>query len=314
MNRSLKILSLLSFAALAFSCQKGPLAVAAPGALIADAKSGCVIRAGLGIYDISAGESTWRDSLLLGEKLSLLGETTKAPLAGDNSQYNFVRVKRESGAVGWALADYVVSRCVLSVVKADDVIVYKEAQDSSATGTSLSSGAIVARHTESVTAPFVRITWYDSTSNTLSRGLYVRDQDISTRPDDVQGAVILLLANGEKDPAQRKALLQSAAKSYPGSLFIARIEDAIAAISAPPVARATEKFFATMVCADNGVNVRDAPDEKTGAVVATLTRGQTVEVEEQTTESFTIGSATAPWYRIKEPAGWVFSAWLGPEQ
>jgi hypothetical protein len=206
---------------------------------------------------------------------------------------------------------------VLSVVKVDDTMVYKEPSDAAAAGSSLSSGTIVARHDEPVTAPFVKITWCDPGTGTLSRGMYIHDGDVSTKPDDVQSAVILLRSAGEKNPEQKKALLQSAAKSYPGSLFITRIEDAIAAITAitaPPETRATEKFFATMTCTDNAVNVRDAPGEKAGAVVATLTKGQTVAVEEQTTESYTIGTDTAPWYRIREPAGWVFGAWLGPEE
>ena len=311
MKHGVKIFSLLSVAVLAVSCQKAPQLASAPGALTADAKSGFVIRAGLGIYDISDGAAKWLDTLLLGEKLSLQGGTQKATVGAD--QFDFLRVKRASGAAGWALADYIVSNCVLSVTKTDEVIVYKQPMDAGATGTSLSSAMVVARLNESVTAPFARITWYDPASRTLSRGVYAHDEDLSTKPDDVQSAVLLMLASGATTPEQKKALLQSAAKSYPSSLFIARIEDAATALAAPPVARATEKFFGTMVCTDNGVNVRDAPDEKSGSVVATLTKGQKVEVEEQTTDSYTIGTDTAPWYRIKEPAGWVFGAWLGPE-
>jgi hypothetical protein len=50
---------------------------------------------------------------------------------------------------------------VLSVVKVDDTMVYKEPSDAASTGSSLSSATIVARHEEPVTAPFVRITWCD---------------------------------------------------------------------------------------------------------------------------------------------------------
>ncbi len=313
MNRAMKIFSLLSLIALAMSCQKTPPVTFAPGALMADGNSGFVIRPGLGLYDISAGESTWHDGVLLGEKLSFLGETTKAPIGSDSRQYEFVHVKRDSGAVGWVLADYVVSRCVLSVAKIDDVLIYKEPKDAAATGRSLASATIVARSTESVTAPFARITWCDPATGALSQSQYVHDEDLSTKPDDVQVAVLLQLASAAKSPDQKKALLQSASRSYPSSLFIARVEDALAAIAAPAVTHETMKFVAPMVATDNGVNVRNAPDETAGAVVATLTKGQTVEVEEQTTESFTIGTDTAPWYHIKEPAGWVFGAWLTPE-
>ncbi len=311
MSRVVKIFSLLALVALAVSCQKAPPVSTAPGALTADAKSAFVIRADLGIYDINAGAAKWLDGLLLGEKLQLVGGTQKATLA--SGQYDFIHVKRDSGVTGWALADYVVSNCVLSVVKTDGVIIYSAPKDAAATGKSLSSATVVARISESVAAPFAKITWYDPAARVLSQNQYVHEDDLSSKPDDAQGTVLLQLASNAKSPDQKKALLQSAQRSYPSFLFITRVEDALTAVAAPAVTRETIPFVATMVATDNNVNVRSAPDETSGAVVATLTKGQTVQVEEQTTESFTIGADTSPWYRIKEPAGWVFGVWLAPE-
>jgi hypothetical protein len=69
-----------------------------------------------------------------------------------------------------------------------------------------------------------------------------------------------------------------------------------------------------MITGTDSVSVFDAPDEKTGKLLASLPKGRTVEILEKTTESFAIGETNAPWFRIREPAGWVFGASLALPQ
>jgi hypothetical protein len=296
------------------SCQKTATAPA-PGAaaLVADARTGLVIRAGEGLWDIQDGAAKWSSALLLGEKLSLTGKTGKAAPAGGQER-DYVEVKRESGASGWARQDYVISKCALCVVSGDDAIVYSEPKNTAATAVNVPKLTIVAVHADGGVSPYVRITWFDPASLVLSRSVYVREDALSRKPDDVQSIILLQIAQASKNPKQQQALLESARKDYPGSVFITQIEDALAAVSVPEAAKATEKFFATLVSVDDKVNVRSAPDETGGSVVTQLAKGQKVEVEEQTKESFTIDGQTAQWYRIKDPAGWVFGAWLAPEE
>ncbi len=295
------------------SCQKGPQKPAEASANAANAKSGFVIIAGLGLADIAEGKAKFVDSLTLGEKVALTGLAGKGT-GSDGKERDFVQVKRDSGSTGWARTEYVVPNCFLGVVTADESIVYSEPKNTAATARSILKTTVLAVHAESAGQPLLKVTAYDPAANLFHKDVYLRGEDVSSKPDDVQGAILLQLAGATKNPKQKEAFLKSAARDHPGSLFIAQIEESLAALSAPPPAKATEKFFATMAATDDAVNVRDAPDEKSGKVVGTLAKAQKVDVQEQTTESFTVGDKTAPWYKISEPAGWVFGAWLAPEE
>jgi len=130
----------------------------------------------------------------------------------------------------------------------------------------------------------------------------------------VQSVILLLLAQASTNRKQKQALLSSAQKDYPGSAFMVQIDDALAVITEPSLSKATEAFTAAMLSTGDAVDVRDTPDESAGSAVAQLSKGQKVEVQERTKDSFTIGGATAPWYRITAPAGWVFGSSLSPAE
>jgi hypothetical protein len=82
----------------------------------------------------------------------------------------------------------------------------------------------------------------------------------------------------------------------------------VSPMNAAVTAGASGKFS---VIADK-VNVRAAPDEKNGEVVAQVNSSDRVEILEKTLDSYTIKDQAAPWYRIKDPSGWVFGAFLKP--
>jgi hypothetical protein len=71
-----------------------------------------------------------------------------------------------------------------------------------------------------------------------------------------------------------------------------------------------EEYSAALAAGESNVSVRDTPDEKTGKVVAMLSSGQRVDVVGKTKENYTVEDRTAPWYRIREPAGWVHGSSL----
>jgi hypothetical protein len=313
MRRAWMLPALVGLVLLTVSCQKAPVAPTAPSAMTADAKAGFVIRSGEGLWDIQDGVAKWADSLLLGEKLALTGQTAKAVVSG-GQQRDYIEVKRDSGKTGWARLDYVISNCSLAVVGSEEAILYTEPKNTAATGSGIPKLTIVAIHKEGSTPPYVKVTWFNPTTLVLSKGVYIRDDVVSQKPDDVQSVILLQLAAASTNVKQQQALLASAQKDYPGSAFITQIEDAMAALTPTAISPATEKFFATLVSTDDKVNVRDTPDATAGSVVSQLVKGQKVEVEEQTKDSFTIDDKTAPWYRIKDPAGWVFGAWLAPEE
>ncbi len=325
MGRLLKISVFVVMVLFAFACQKGQTPPAAAGAAgqgggqaveapaavkpdVADASHGFVIRFGLGLAEISEGNVKYVASLTLGEKVALTGQSQKA------ADRDFVEVTRDSGKTGWARADYVVANSMLGVVSAEDPVLFSEPKDTGATARSVPRLSILAVSADSADQPFYKVTVYDPASQVLSSEVYLESDVVSLKTDDVQSAILLKLAEASDKPAQKQAFLQSAAREHPGSAFILQIEEELAALSAPAPSLATEKFFASMFSTSDNVNVRDAPDESAGKVVASLKTGQAVEIEEKTTEEYTVQDRTAPWYRIKEPAGWVFGGWLATEE
>ncbi len=315
MMRPVSLLALVLLPLAIVSCQKAPSAAAAqpPAAIVADSSSGFMVRSGQGLYDIVDGNAKWTTALLLGEKLALTGQAAKGKLS-DGKDRDFVQVKRDSGTVGWARAEYVVSNALLAVVTADGAVVYKEPKNTAATGTTVPQMTVLAIQADSAGQAYIRVTWFDPVSLMLWKDVYVRNEGISTRLDDVESVILLQLAAASANETQKRALLDSAAKDYPGSSFILKIEEALAAIAASQSPKSVEKFFAAMLSTADKVNVRDAPDETAGKVLAQLSKGQKVDVEEKTTESYTVGDQTAPWYRIADPKGWVFGAFLGVEE
>jgi hypothetical protein len=307
MRRSLLLVCLLPFCFL-IACERNPQAPPSQQAAVADAKSAFVIMGGLPLWDLAAGSLTLKESIPLGEKLALLGQTAKAAQSGKDR--DFLQVKRDSGKEGWVRADYVVPSSILAVVTADDAVIYTEARNTAATGSLVPKMTVLVIHSDSGGQAFIRVTFYDPAAKVLSRGVQLKNEGVSSRPDDVQAAILFQLAAGSKNQVQKEAFLKSAAKDHPGSAFIVQIQEALVALASPTPSRATEEFFAAMQSTDDGVSVLDAPDEKAGKIVATLSKGQKVDVEAKTTESYSIGELSAPWYRIREPAGWVFSASL----
>jgi hypothetical protein len=307
MRRSLLPACLLPLCFL-IACQRTPQIPASQQAAVADAKSAFVVMGGLPLWDLANGNLTLKETIPLGEKLALLGQSAKALQSG--KERDFLQVKRDSGKEGWVRAEYAVPSSILAVVTADDAVIYTEARNTAATGSLVPKMTVLAIHSDSGGQAFIRVTFYDPAAKVLSRGVQLKNEGVSSRPDDVQAAILIQLAAASKNLIQKEAFLKSAAKDHPGSAFIAQIQEALAALASPTPSRATEEFFAAMQSADDGVSVLDAPDEATGKVVATLSTGQKVDVIGKTSDTYAVGDLTAPWYRIREPAGWVYGASL----
>jgi uncharacterized protein YgiM (DUF1202 family) len=255
-------------------------------------------------------------TLPIGEKLTLLGQAAKAVQAG--KERNFVQIRRDSGNEGWVRADLVISKSILAVVTIDTAAIYQAPNNTAATTSTIPRMSIVAIASDTGGMTFIRVTGFDAAAKILLRNVYLRNEGVSSNPDDVQAAILLQLATASKNLTQQHAFLTSAIKDHPGSLFLPELNAALAALTAPrpaaPLQRATEPAAAVMVTSDDKASVYDAPDEKTGKLLATLPKGQKVDVLEKTTDTYAIGEKSAPWYRVREPAGWLFGASLAAPQ
>jgi hypothetical protein len=224
--------SVALFVLLAFlSCRKEPDR-RIPESMVADARSAFAIVDALPLWTLSGESLGSRETMPVGEKLSLLGQSAKYTVAGKERDY--VQVKRESGSTGWVRADFVVSKAILAVVTSDNAVIYSVPHNTAATTETVAAMTIVAIHADTGGMRFIRVTCYDETAKALLRGVYLRNEGVSSNPDDVQGAILLKLAAGSRNTRQQKAFLTSAIKDHPGSLFIPQLTAALAALDAPP--------------------------------------------------------------------------------
>jgi hypothetical protein len=290
------------------SCAKKPSAAKPQKASVADDKSGFAIMAETPLWDLSAGTLTLKETLQIGERVDLLGQSARATQAG--KQREFIAVRRDTGKNGWARADFIVSRSILAVTT-DEAIVYDAPKNTAATTTVIPPMTVLAIRSDSGGQTFIRVTAYDSAARTLLRNVFLRNEGVSAKPDDVQSVILLALAGASKNAKQKEAFLSSAVKDHPGSAFLKQITEARTALrAAPPVDRAVEECSRAMVVGEENVAVRDSPDERTGRIVGSLASGRNVDVVEKTKDAYTVEGRTAPWYRIEEPAGWVHGASL----
>jgi hypothetical protein len=229
MRRSLVPAALLSVLPL-LCCQPKP-ALPAVTSVVADAKSAFVIMADLPLYGMEQGALVARGTLPIGEKLALLGPAAKAFQAG--KERDFVPVRRDSGKEGWVRADLVISKSVLAVVTADTAAIYEAPHNTAATTSIIPRLSIVAISSETAGLTFVKVTGFDSAAKILLRNIYLRNESVSSNPDDVQAAILLQLAADSNSSTQQQAFLTSAIKDHPGSLFIPELNAALAALTAP---------------------------------------------------------------------------------
>jgi hypothetical protein len=281
------------------------------GAQRVDKNVAYAILADTPLWDISADKKlTWKASLQLGEKVQLLGQTMQAT-QNDRAQ-DFVKVKRAKGDDGWAPLELVIPQSIPGVVVADRSVVYTDSANTAASGATLPRMSVVAViGGKAAGQPFTKFTAWDAASRAYHKEQYLRSEDVSTSEADVQSAILLQLAAASKDPVQKEAFLKAAAKDYTGSVFAGVVADTLAAMQGKPAGStvASESASGTRTASADNVNVRSSPDT-TSSVVGTLSSGTRVRVLDRTVDESTIDGRTERWYRIEEPAGWVFGGYL----
>ncbi len=301
------------------ACKKNPSSDEAPIALsdeqkelITDAESGFCILDNLTIWEISSGVSKTISGCMIGEKLALLGQTTQIVQAG--ARRDLIHVRQSSGREGWARTEYVIPNSVLAVIVDDEVSILEKPDAQADTGRLLPRMTILAIYKDSAATAFLRVSCVEPASGRLDKSVYLRNSGISSLIDNVKSAILYQIASRTENSKKRAAFLTSALSDYPRSAFTADIRQALETTEEPVAEEIpTEKFAAVFTANDDGVNVLSVPDETAGSIVATLQKGRTVESVERTTQSYIIGTLSAPWFKIKNPEGWVFGISLSPK-
>jgi hypothetical protein len=232
MGRALFFASAIASAFLLLSCQKSP-PPAAPTAAIADSKSCFSIVPDLSLWGFSGTALTQKGTVQIGEKLALLGQTRKATLNG--KERDFLSVRRDTGTEGWVRADSVVSNAILAVTTSE-VVIYSVPRNTAATTATIARMTVLAIHSDSGGMPFIHVSVFNAQQKPSVSEVWLRNEGVSARPDDVQAAILLQLAAASKSSKQQEAFLSSGIKDYPQSLFLPQLQQAFEALHAPPQA------------------------------------------------------------------------------
>jgi hypothetical protein len=230
MGRTLFFASAIASILLLLSCQKSQTPQP-PAAAIADSKSCFSLVPDVTLWDIAGTSLTPKGSVQIGEKLVLLGQTRHATLNG--KERDLLKVRQDTGSEGWVSADYVVSNAILAVTISDTVI-YSVPRNTAATPVSIPRMTVLAIHSDSGGMLFIHVSYYDPAGKDGLKEVYLRNEGVSARPDDVQAALLLQLAAASKSPKQQEAFLTSGITDYPGSLFLPQLQAALDTLRTPP--------------------------------------------------------------------------------
>lgn len=259
------------------------------------------------------GKLKWQEALTIGDKVTLLNQTGKFKVEGNEREYT--KVKSLSGKEGWVRTPYIASKSSLAVVKAEKSLIYSEPRDVKITSKFLTHMTLVAILQDGSSGAFLKIQAYDTFQDALfsADSTFVSPDDLTTSEADVNAVILYTVAAANKNATVKKNLLNVINAKYSSTMFLGKIQSVLS--GAPVVNSAgkeTKPAVGTFTINDNNVNVRATPDEKNGQVLSQLSLGYAVEVLEVTAQTYTVGGMTGYWYRLKEPAGWVFGTFLTP--
>ena len=184
------------------------------------------------IYGDDTGDQTtrvrWADQMDLGERVAT-GETRRMTYCLTGNAYYFIAVRRDTGAEGWSWATEVAPGGNLAVAVAENANLYRGPRAIQVIGTALTRKAVVVYHPETETDGFVQIRGFDPGRGVnILAGKYVRRASLSMSNCDIQSSILLqtALALPEYQPqaaARREALLGSALRDHPDSVFFPEV-------------------------------------------------------------------------------------------
>lgn len=264
-----------------------------------------VIRGGVGLYAKSGDVMKWKDSLGIGQPLTVSGGAVKSKVEKDTYEYSFLPVTLESGADGYVIEQYVAVDATLGAVTSDLATLYKQAKETAVLATIVPVMNIVATFPVEGKPDFYRILGYDAASGDRYADRFMAASDVSIRGDDVNAALLMSAIKSVSKKEQKRKLLSTIQNKYPASAFSGKVQELQIALE--PSKMGTSPLSGEYVAGQDGT-IRDIPSVF-GASVKKLAKGDPVTVVEATSEKFTIGEDTAPWIRVSKPAeGWVFGS------
>ncbi|MDR1506730.1 MAG: SH3 domain-containing protein [Treponema sp.] len=271
-----------------------------------------LIRASL--WELQNGNQVkWVRYVNAGETVEWKGESQKLINTSDNKEYDYYRV--HAGGDYW-IRDYAVKGpAIPGVVLAEGAMLYSQPD----LGLPLMSGTntihqytIVAVDPEVVVDPKTSTRFFKTNAYYIADGKYyvvnnryVKEENISTDPNDVRGMSLYQLAMATENLLAKRELLNNAL-AVSGRYHELVQRELVELDYADRIETMDARDF---VVIEDDLSVYDRPDE-TGSQVEYVEYGQTVTATARTKEPVNLYGITDYWYKIQEPKGWIFGAWV----
>lgn len=257
-----------------------------------------------------------------GEEVSMLDEEIDGR-AGD-LKMRFLKILDKNDDEMWVNQRYIIPDGKIAVIIQDDVLLYEEAKLTKYTSSMLPKGQLVGVYPEK-DGVFTQISGWNESLYGFAQ-IYVKSDTISTNENDITAVILMDRAIKEENDTIKKQVLNTAAELNSATFgneiirLLAEMSDGLDNAAAKetgvktPVTerpkRESEAFIMDGLIISDNVRVRDYPYEAGSEIITTLSTGQNIVIVEKTISIYTIDGDTAPWFKISEPEGWVFGAFV----
>jgi hypothetical protein len=278
-----------------------PDAIGETSPAAAPAGNAFVIRPDASFWILKDGLLGYADALSLGMEITVKGPAEKHKYK--DGELSVVPVALDTGKEGYAIDTQVAEADSLAVVTSDLATIYKEPKDTAVMTVILPKLNIIAVSPAEANPEFYKFKGYHAESMELYATRFVQAADVSTSPEDVNTALLLIAAKSMKKKEQKQKLVSTIVAKYPASAFTSTVQELQIALDpdklglAPVGARYKVK----------GVGIlRDIPSIF-GSEVKRFAAGDLIDVSDATAERYVVNDATAPWLKVSGPVqGWIF--------
>jgi len=267
----------------------------------------------LALWKEDEGVLKWIKNLSIGDRVKLSDQTGKFKTEGSDAERDYVKVIY-GDKEGWTRPNYLAAKAKLGAIIATKAKIYTEPRDIKVTARYVSGMTLVAVFNEGSEGDYLKVAGYDYDQKVLlNDSTFVSKSDVTMQEVDINAITLYIASTQAKTVELKINLLSTIMDKYSGSFFAPQIETALndlKGISTKPSTPTSGNFLVL----EDKVNIRETSDEINGKILGVLAKDTIITVTDMTTESYTINGKTAPWYKMSDPQGWVFGAFLTPAQ
>jgi hypothetical protein len=259
-----------------------------------------------GVFEIESGNQLkWVKSASAGDIVEWKDESQKLVYRNDENDYSRVY----AGGDYWIYAGYVKGPAEPGVIIGSETMLYSRPEPTgviTSGNNMIHENTVVAVHPDQ-SSDFVKISAYYVNAGKYYRVTerYVKVENVSMDINDVKGIALYQLAMVTADARSKREFLNNALEF--SDRYYDLVQRALVEIEyADKIETIPARDFTV---AEDELSVYDRPDGS-GEWVDTVKYGAAVTALSRTKERSSLYGASGYWYKIAEPEGWVFGAYL----